>query len=142
MSDTAEATFAAAGRASRLWRDAAEMLVLRRQLAEAEIRSDIAAGKRLGIATLVGAVVALTGLPVIVAALGSALDRWLSGGQPAFPWATLSLGALFLASGLAMLWAGWRRFRRDFNGLQSSLAEIQEDFVWLREWVDGDAGEG
>jgi hypothetical protein len=34
-------------------------------------------------------------------------------------------------------WLAWRRFRRQFTGLEETLEELREDLVWLQEWSRG-----
>jgi len=123
--------------ARRLASDAADMLQARRQLAEMEIRADVASSKRLAIAGGTGLVLALTGLPVLTVLLAAGLNAVVPlSGEDGLNWWLLVLGAVFVLAGtVVMVWA-WRRFRSDFTGLKESLAELKEDVVWLREWVE------
>lgn len=114
--------------------DLVEMASLRWQLAELEVRSDLAAARRLGVVAGAGIVAALAALPVLTVVLAGQLDNYLA--NP-FPWVTLSAGCLLLIGGLLVAWMGWRRFRHEFSGLRESLDECREDMIWLREWVDG-----
>ena len=112
--------------------DVARMVVIRRQLAESEIRSDIASARRLAIAGGIGAVAVLTGLPVLVVLLAEVLAQHLLLDRI---WWLLILGTVPLVGGLLIAWRAWRRFRSDFIGLQETLAEMHEDLEWLREWL-------
>ena len=109
------------------------MFSLRWQLAELELRSDLAATRRLGLLAGTGLVAAIAALPVLTVVLAGQLDAYLASG---FPWVTLSAGCLMLAGGLLAAWLGWRRFRGEFLGLRESLDECREDLLWLREWVE------
>ena len=119
------------------WSEMAEMVSLRRRLAETELRSDLATSKRLAWSAGIGLVAALTGLPVLVMALSAFADsQW----QFSFPWISTIAGSSLFVGGLLFASAAWWKFRRDFLGFQQSLAELQEDLVWLREW-SGDQAE-
>jgi len=128
--------------ARRLTSDVVGMLQARRQLAELEVRADIASSKRLGITGGIGLVLTLTSLPVLVVALARALHCCLPIGGEAFSgWLLICGGALLLAGG-GTLWYAWRRFRREFVGLRESIAELREDVVWLREWTERTGEDG
>jgi uncharacterized membrane protein YqjE len=121
------------------WSDVAEMFELRRRLAELEIKSDIAASRRLAVFGGIGAVLALAGLPIVLMTLAAYADaHWTN---VSFPWISLASGAALLVAGALLMLAAWRRFRYEFLGLRETLAELREDVVWLREWV-GDANGG
>lgn len=124
------------GEVGRAWSEVVEMLKLRRELAEAEIRSDLAVGRRLAIVGGLGLLVATTGLPVLVVSLSSLLETWLSISPHVL---TLLLGATLLGAGLLVAVGAWRRSRREFLGLRQSLDELKEDLVWLHEWTDSRA---
>lgn len=126
------------GETQRLFRDVAELAEARYRLAELEIRHDVAAGRRLAIAGGVGAVLLLVGMPVLVVLLANAVGKWL-GDDPM--WWLLSFGLALCLCGGATMWTAWRRFRRNFSGLQQSLEELREDILWLREWT-GKSSEG
>ena len=118
------------------WSDVAEMLALRRRLAETELRSDLAASKQLAISAGVGLVVAVTGLPVLVIAIASFADRHF---QLSFPWISTATGGVLLLGGSLFAWLAYTKFRRNFCGFQQSLAELQEDLIWLHEWAGNEA---
>jgi uncharacterized membrane protein YqjE len=112
-----------------------EMAGARRELAELEIRADVAASKRLVWQAGMGAVLVLTGLPVLVVFLAQVLHAWRPVGTSSInAWGPILAGSLMLV-GLIFIWAGYRRFRREFSGLRQSMAEFREDVQWLREWT-------
>lgn len=113
--------------------DVIEMATLRWQLAELEVRSDVAAARRFGFIGGTGIVAAITSLPILTMVLAGQLDTYLA---QRFPWVTLSAGCMLLIGGLLASWLGWRRFRGEFLGLRESLDECREDFIWLREWAE------
>ena len=76
---------------------------------------------------------------VFVVCLAHGLDRWT---HLEFVPAALLLAAVLVIPGLAVVGYAVGVFRRDFRGMQNSLAEFREDLVWLKEWagqVDNDA---
>jgi uncharacterized membrane protein YqjE len=119
--------------ARQLASDALEMLELRRELAELEIRHGTRVGKRLAIAGGAGAVLIITSLPLLLTSLAHGLSTWTRL-SPA-NW-ILILGGFSLLLGAGIGWAAYQRFRSDFTGLKSTLAELNEDMVWLREWTE------
>src|SRR5687767_9998261 len=116
----------------RTWSELAETLDLRRKLAAAEIRSDIAATKRLTVLGSTGLVLALTGLPLLLAALAFQLSEATKIGFAA--WLAIFGGPL-LAVGVATVYFAWLRFRREFLALATTRQELREDLLWLREWL-------
>lgn len=106
--------------------EAAQLASLRWRLAEIELRQSAETTRRFSIRAIIGAVLVLTSLPVFVVALSA----WL---LPSLAWAWLS-GLILLVGGLAVAWFAWRRFRRDFHGLEQSLEEVREDLAWVKEW--------
>jgi hypothetical protein len=107
-----------------------EMALLRWELARLELQADLVSAKRLAIAWLAAAVMALTALPLVAVCLAEALDGF---GQIARGgWLLIFAGSLLILS-LAGGYFAWRCFRRRFIGLQETLEELREDFVWLRE---------
>lgn len=117
----------------RTWADLAETLELRRRLAESEIHSDLAAGKRLGIVGGVGLVLALTGLPLLVSAVAWQIATLTN---VSFAVWLLAFGGPLVAFGLAVIYSAWRTFSRDFLALSATRQELQEDLIWLREMLD------
>jgi uncharacterized membrane protein YqjE len=122
----------------RTWSDVSEMIELRRKLAEAEIKSDLAASKRLGIAGSLGIVFALVAAPLLLTALAFQLAAVTNVGFAA--WLAI-LGGPLLAVGTATVYFAWQRFRREFLALATTRQELREDLLWLREWLANDAGQ-
>ena len=110
-----------------------EMARLRWQLARLELQESIAQVKRLAIVLAVAAVMALTALPVLVVWLAETLAIH-AGYFPAHGWMLVLALALLLIAGSGGFLA-WRRFRRQFTGLEETIEELREDLVWLRDWV-------
>jgi hypothetical protein len=111
-----------------------EMASARWELARLELQADLLSVKRLAIAWLAAAVMALAALPLLAVCAAEALDG--CGNIPRGGW------LLIFADGLLMLALGgsyfaWRRFRRRFVGLQETLEELREDLVWLQEKGEG-----
>lgn len=131
---TSESRRPTIGKAGESMADVIEMASLRWQLAESELRSDVAAARRFGLLGGAGLVAAITALPVLTVVLAGQLDLLLA--NP-FPWVTFTAGGLLLIGGLLAAWVGWRRFRGEFLGLRESLDECREDLVWLRDWAEG-----
>ena len=125
----------------RLFSDFVALLVLRRQLAELEVRNDLRQIKRLGIFGGLGLTQCLVGMAVLAVLAGSLIDQWIAtttipGPRP---WGSLCLGVVLILSGLETLRRSWNRFQREFSGLKESIAELREDAVWLREWSVSDS---
>jgi uncharacterized membrane protein YqjE len=121
----------------RLLADLVEMVRVRRDLAEYELRADLVSSKRLGLFAGVGGVLLVTSLPLLLIAAAQVLDRWRPLGAGAINgWVPLLGGALFV-TGALLAWSGYRRFRRDFHGFRQSLAELREDVEQLQEWARG-----
>jgi len=118
---------------SALWGDLRDMLELRRQLAEAEIRSDVVSTKRFTIVGGAGIVIALTALPLLVGVVTSRIDAAC---EFSFPWTTVGVAGLLLLLGSFVGWSAWRRFRYEFLGLRESRQELQEDLRWLCDRFD------
>jgi uncharacterized membrane protein YqjE len=119
--------------ARQLADNAVEMLELRRELAQLELQHDARVGKRLAIVGGVGAVLIVTAWPLLLSSLAHGLSKWTQLHSPAI-W-MLIVGGLSLFLGVGISWAAYQRFRADFTGLKCTLAELNEDLVWLREWT-------
>ena len=118
--------------------DLLAMFQARRELAELELRADVASSKRLAVVAGVAVVMVLTSLPLLVASLAQLLQAWHPlGASPVNGWYAILGGGLLLL-GTLLAWVGYRRFRREFVGLRQSLAEFREDVQWLREWTQQD----
>ena len=119
---------------SRLKSDFAELLRVRWRLGKLEVQTAADSAKRLAIAAAVAALLVVASLPVLVVALAKALDGAL--GIAFAGWAAIfGCGMLLFAAALA--WVRYRRFRAEFVGLEQSLEELREDFVWLEERLAG-----
>ncbi len=112
--------------------DLGRMVALRWQLARLEWDDATAAIKRLGVPLAAAGVMALAVLPVLVICLAD----WLNGAWPlaGVRWA-LVLGLLLAVVAGVVGWLAWRRFRREFVGLEETMEELREDVVWLKEWT-------
>ena len=117
---------------ARLTADLGEMAGLRWQLALLELRAALRSVKRLAVLMVVAVVTGLTALPVLVVYAAGLLKQRLGISQAG--WLLIfGLGLLTLA--ILVGWLGWRRFRRDFTGMEQTLDEFREDMVWLQEWA-------
>ncbi len=124
---------------SGTWKDQAKVLAgdvvravqLRRELAELEVRHDANAVRRLAIVGGVGALLAITGLPVYIICAAQGLAARTSLGFVS--WA-LILASLLVAVGVLALAVAVARFRSEFSGLRRTLSELNEDMIWLQEW--------
>ena len=107
-----------------------QLATLRLRLAEIELRESAATARRFAVWAAAAVILLLTSLPVFVVALAA----WLDGAaELPVPWNWI-LGAILATAGAAVGWFAWRRFRRDFRGLEQSLEELREDLVWVKEW--------
>jgi uncharacterized membrane protein YqjE len=114
--------------------DAREMLALRWSLARLELRADACTLRRLAIKLAISGVMALTALPLLLAAAAVGLHHWTR--IPTGTWLAL-FALLLLAAAGAIGCLAWRRFRRQFTGMAETLEELREDLEWLKEWRDG-----
>ncbi|MFH1923799.1 MAG: phage holin family protein, partial [Planctomycetota bacterium] len=71
----------------------------------------------------------LTGLPVLVVWAALLLPEAMRAG------CLLLVGLVLVVGAILAGWLAWRRFRREFVGLEETLEELREDLVWLREWA-------
>ena len=107
-----------------------EMAAARWELARLELEADLRSVKRLAIAGLVAAVMALMALPLLAMCLADVLDGY--GNIVRAGWLLIFGVGLLLTAVAVVLFARWR-FRRRFVGLQETLEELREDLLWLRE---------
>jgi len=107
------------------------MVALRFKLARLEFDAAVGSIKRLGLVWAVAATMGLTALPVLV--VGIALLLPLSDAMRAG--FLLLVGLVLIVGAILAGWSAWRRFRREFVGLEESLEELREDLVWVREWA-------
>jgi hypothetical protein len=112
--------------------DLRELAAAHWQLARLEVESDAAAVKRLAVAMVAAAVMALSALPLLAVAAADALDGWL--GIARLGWLLIfGVGLLILAASTGCL--AWRGFRRRFTALEQTREELREAAVWLEEWA-------
>jgi len=134
MPSTAEKLLSRIGRGARhAWDDVCALVIARRQLAELEARIAVRQIRRLAVVLAVAAVIVVAALPLLSVALALYLAELLRVDFGVL----LSLGGTAgLVLGLLLAFVTWRRFRREFVGLEDSLAELREDAAWIREWIE------
>ncbi len=110
----------------------ARMMQLRRDLADLEIRHDRALVKRFLIVGGTAAVLVLCGLPLLLTSAALRLAQVTD--LKAAVWLSF-FGAVLVLPGIVALVLSVRRLRAEFCGLRSTLAELREDLVWIREWA-------
>jgi uncharacterized membrane protein YqjE len=111
------------------------MAQLRRQLAALEIGHDRALLRRFLLVGGPGAVLTFIGAPLLLMVAARGIARALGWDDTA---SILAAGSLFALPGVIMLVLALRRLRAQFCGLRGTLAELNEDLVWLREWTERD----
>ncbi len=111
------------------------MLELRRKLATLEFTHDYQLLRRNVIGGGIGVVMAMTGLPLLLQAAARQMGSVTSLSVTAW---TLLFGTVLLALGTLLLGLAFRKTRSGFCGLQGTLAELNEDLIWLREWAQAD----
>ncbi len=115
--------------------DVQKMLALRWQLASLELRTALNQLKGLAIALTIAAVLGLTAFPLVAVYAAEQLDGSL--GLSRHTWLLL-LALTFLILSLLIGTLAWRTFRRRFVGLQETLEELREDWVWLSDWMQSE----
>lgn len=121
-----------AAEASRLRNDLSKMLAARAALVRLELAESARQTARCAVVLALALVLLVSAVPVAVATLALACATYF--GQSPIGW--LAASALVLVVVAAFIaWLALRAFRRDFTGLRDSLAELEEDRVWLREWL-------
>jgi NADH:ubiquinone oxidoreductase subunit K len=127
---------------TRLGTDLRLMAEARWELARVELRASIYQGRRLAILLVIGGILVLASLPVAAVAASQFLAQTV--GMSFLFW--LIIWAVGLATGgIAIAWSAWRRFRRDFVGIEETLEELREDLQWLQDFrtgggISGDMG--
>ncbi len=119
----------------RLSSDVQEMFALRWQLASLELHTALDQFKRLAIALAIAAVLGLTALPLVAVCAAEQLDGSLGLSRQAW---LLFLALTLLTLSLLIGTLAWRSFRRRFVGLQETLEELREDWVWVRDWTQSE----
>lgn len=107
------------------------MVDLRRRLAALEIAHDKRLITRSVIGGGAGVLAAIIGVTLLLQAVASSLA---TDTISATAW-TVILGAVLFAPGILLLAHAIHKVRSRFCGLQGTLAEINEDLIWLREWT-------
>ncbi len=109
--------------------DAAEMVNLRRQLVESELKQDRQSMVRFVVIATPALVLAVCGLSLLLWLL-------LWNAAQSTSW---SVTATFLVAAIALIIAGsvvtvlaWRKLNRELCLLRDSMAELREDIEWLR----------
>jgi len=120
---------------ARLGAELRRMAGLRWQLARLETEEAFRSARRLAVVLAIVAIMALTALPILVVWGAEFL-----GEVTRFPRAgwLLCFALTLLTTGALGGWLAWRRFRRQFVGLEETLEELREDLVWLQEWTGRD----
>jgi len=116
--------------------EANRILVERQEMAIQEVKDNILATKQLAIVVIVGALMMLTGLPVLAVFVTAVANNLLPIGDGGLNWWLLIFGACLLVGGLVTTIYAYRRYRAEFTGLQKSLARVQEDGAWLRDRIE------
>ena len=121
-----------ASRISRLVDEFGRMLRLRRDLAELEIRHDYRLVRRFAVTAGVGVALTLVAVPLLLFVVAHGLEGMTRLSR--VDW-LLIFGLALVVPGLTISVVAVRKFRTGFCGLRSTLAELNEDLVWLREWT-------
>lgn len=109
---------------------------LRWRLAELELRASAGQVRRLGIVGGICGLAVVVALPLLAASLAHAAAVWWQLPQ----WQTLlALGISILAIAMLVAWSAWRRFRRQFTGLEQTIEVLREDIAWLIQWTGRNA---
>ncbi len=116
----------------RLGGDLYDLARTRLKLARLEAAEAIRSLRGLAVVLAIAGVLVLTALPVLVVALADGLHHTL--GIARWGWLCIFGGGLLLG-GVVLGWTRWRRFQREFVGLEETLEEFHEDVVWIREWL-------
>ena len=124
------------GELRQTWRDVAELVQLRRRLAEQELRGDLTTVRRFAVVAVISGLSALIGLSLLVTALILQLERGL--GLESH-WLAVGAGAGILLLCLGVGIASALRFRRQFSGLKQTIHELKEDLAWIRDRFEDDA---
>ncbi|HID77585.1 MAG TPA: hypothetical protein EYP56_16515 [Planctomycetaceae bacterium] len=109
-----------------------ELIRLRAELAQLEVRAAVGAMRRLIASLAAGAGMAIVGLPLLAVAAAELLDGTFR--LPRWGW-LLALAIILIGLGLGGCWLAWRRFQREFTGMEQTLEELREDVRWLCEWT-------
>lgn len=108
------------------------MVRLRRELAELELRHDYRNMRRLAVVGGLGIGLMLIGLSLLCSAAAHKLAVVTN--LSVQSWMAI-VGAALVLPGICMLTLGIKRFRAEIRLFRGTLAELHEDVVWLREWM-------
>jgi uncharacterized membrane protein YqjE len=117
------------------------MVAARVELARLDLAGHLYQIKRLTIGLVLcltlaaAACMGLVSLAVILA------HRWAVAnyGEPNASLLVVGVCGALAGLGILVAWLRMRSFQRDFHFMEDTLAELQEDLVWLSEWT-GDTG--
>jgi len=98
------------------------------QLARLELGAAALDVRRLAAALAAAGLLGMISLPVLVVALADLLDGLAGLSRTA--WLFVEFGALVLAAA-GIAWFAYRRFQRQFTGLEETLEVLREDQAWL-----------
>ncbi|NLX97012.1 MAG: phage holin family protein [Rhodopirellula sp.] len=113
--------------------DLRELASQRWQLSRLEIQAGLESTKRLSIGAVAAVILGLTGVALLSVCVADLLEGvW---GVSREGWLAM-LGAALLAAAGLLGFSAWRRFRREFRGLEQTLEELREDVSWIEEWVN------
>jgi TRAP-type C4-dicarboxylate transport system permease small subunit len=116
--------------------EANRILIERQEMAIQEVKENILATRQFAVVVIVGALMMLTGLPVLAVFMTAAANNLLPIGDGGLNWWLLILGTCLLVGGLLTTFYAYRRYRSEFTGLRKSLSRVQEDGAWLRDRIE------
>ena len=119
--------------------EAKAMLAARAELLGLELSAARSSVVRLVVAVLLGCLILLVALPMATVAFSQQLARWFSLDPLAVLWV---FTLMMFVGGTGLIYGSWRRFRREFHGVEDSIAELREDLMWMQEWLGTQNGEG
>jgi len=122
----------------RLSREVYQAVELRRELAELEIQHDRRLLRRGGLWMTLGIVAAIIGTGSLLQAAACSLATHTSWDVASW---NMLLGAALSAPGIFVVFQTYRKTRHNLRVLRGTLAELHEDVIWLREWIDSSSHE-
>ncbi len=111
------------------------MLQLRRDLATLEFNHDRQLLRRCAIIGGCGAALLLTTLPLLLQLVADKLAE--NSSLSVVGWTLILAGALG-SLGLCLVIVARRKLRSELRALRDTRAELDEDLIWLQEWVPHD----
>jgi hypothetical protein len=118
--------------------DAAELAAARAELARLEWATTVQMGKRWAIVAGGCALVTIAGTTLLLSVGGEQLAKRF-GGSPVVWQSAVGLVCVVLGVG-GLAWLA-RRIRRNFRPFSGLSAELQEDAIWLKEWLGSDSSQ-